>query len=64
MLKVTKKFYVGKPNVVNSEWTHSTLAGAIEHGKNLASEQEEDQIIVQVVRVIRVQKRPVIVEKV
>jgi hypothetical protein len=63
-LKVTKKFYVGKASVVNSDWAHETLQAAINHAKRLAEESETEQIVVQIVRVVRIPKRPVIVEKV
>lgn len=60
--KIVKKFYVGKASVVNSDWAHATLADAINHGKRLCEETEDEQIIVQVVRVVRIHKQPVIVE--
>lgn len=62
--KVTKKYYVGKSSVINSDWAHANLNDAISHGKALCESSEEDQIIVQVIRVIRVQKRPILVQTV
>lgn len=65
-MKLKKKFYVGSRTMKDQEngWGHTTLNGALEHAKQLAQEQEEDQIVVQIVRVVRRQKVPLIVEKV
>lgn len=62
---IKKKFYVGSQAMkTNNDWAHSTLNGAIEHAKKLAEESDEDQIVVQIIRVVRRQKSPIIVEKV
>ena len=71
-MKITKKFYVGSrtmnPNSSDGrryqEWAKKTLQEAIDHAKSLAEETEEDQIVVQIVRIVRKQKTPLIVEKV
>lgn len=66
-MKITKKFYVGSQSMINgtrNDWAHTTLNGAIDHAKKIAEETEEDQIVVQIIRVVKRQKTPIIVEKV
>lgn len=61
------KFYVGSTSIFNRNaegWGHPTLEEAIEHATALAQENESDQFVVQIVRVIRLQKAPVKVEEV
>ena len=67
MGKITKKFYVGSRSMIDgsrSDWAKSTLQEAINHASELCSETDEEQIVVQIVRVIRPAKRPIVVEKV
>jgi hypothetical protein len=69
--KITRKFYVGsrKMNPLSSdgshydEWGKVTLEQAIEHAKEICEETGESQIVVQIVRVIKPQKVPIVVEK-
>lgn len=58
-----KKFYVGSTNVSDS-WKHSTLQAAINHAKERCEETDEIQYVVQIVRIVKPAKRPIIVEKV
>ncbi len=70
--KITKKFYVGSPkmNPLSSDgtfyhtWAKASLELAIEAAKQKCEETGEPQIVVQIVRVIRPQKVPIVVEKV
>lgn len=63
--KITHKFYVGSPHLIDhSPYTKKTLAEAIIAASEKAQETEQDQIVVQIVRVIRVKKCPIVVEKV
>jgi len=66
-MKITHKFYVGARGMIDgsrNDWAHTTLKDAIEHAKNLAEETNEDQIVVQIIRLIRRQKPPFVVETV
>ncbi len=66
-MKITKKFYVGSRTMIDGsrlDWPHTTLNGAIEHAKKLAEESDQDQIVVQIIRLVRRQKTPIIVEKI
>lgn len=70
--KITKKFYVGSPsmNPLSSngrhynEWAKSTLEQAIAQAKEKCEETGEPQIVVQIVRVVKPQRTPIVVEKV
>lgn len=70
--KITKKFYVGSPkmNPLSNDgtlyhtWAKSSIEAAIEAAKEKCEETGEPQIVVQIVRVIRPAKQPIIVEKV
>ena len=66
-MKITKKFYVGSRSMIDGSrngWAKKTLNEAIQHAKELCNETEEEQIVVQIVRIVRPQKRPIIVEKI
>lgn len=70
--KITKKFYVGSPkmNPLGSDgsfyntWAKSSIEAAIEAAKEKCEETGEPQIVVQIVRVIRPQKQPIVVERI
>jgi hypothetical protein len=70
--KITKKFYVGSPkmNPLGSDgssyamWAKDTLEKAVQNAKELCEETGEPQIVVQIVRVVKPQKVPILVEKV
>lgn len=70
--KITKKFYVGSPrmNPLSTDgtfyhtWAKSSLEAAVEAAKEKCEETGEPQIVVQIVRVVRPQKQPIVVEKV
>lgn len=70
--KITKKFYVGSPKMnplgpdgsLYEKWAKGSLDAAIEAAKQKCEETGESQIVVQIVRVIRPQERPIIVEKI
>lgn len=57
-----RRFYVGSATVGGSDWTHATLAKAIEHAKTICEETSEPQIVVQIVRVVKPLPRPMKVE--
>jgi hypothetical protein len=61
-MKVTKKFYVGSRRL-QPGWAKETLDEAIEHAKDLCEETGEAQFVVQVVRVVKLEK-PITVEEV
>lgn len=64
-MKIKKRFYVGSVSTItNGDWTHRTIEEAIEHAKRLVEDSDEEQYIVQVIRVVRRKSTPVIVEKV
>lgn len=71
-MRLKKKFYVASPamnplgkNGRNYEtWGKETLDEAIEHAKKLCEDTGEPQIVVQVVRVVRQKKPPMIISKV
>lgn len=63
-MKITKKFYVGSATVAESDWCHKTLEAAIKHAKQQAEETETNQIVVQIIRIVRIPKLNPIVEKV
>jgi len=63
-MKITKKFYVASQSMHptharHSEWAHETLEEAIEHASELARDTEKDQIIVQIIKVVRPLKAPI-----
>jgi hypothetical protein len=70
--KITKKFYVGSPKMnplgndgsLYNTWAKSSLEAAIEAAKEKCEETGEAQIVVQIVRVVRPQKQPIVVEKI
>lgn len=64
--KIERKFYVGAISVTSECNPHAkkTLQEAVDESTKLAQETEQDQIVVQIVRVVRLQKRPVSVQKV
>ena len=62
-MKIINKFYVGSRSILSRDWAHPTLEEAIEHGKELAEETGEPQIVVEIVRLIKIVK-PVSVEEV
>lgn len=53
------KFYVGSGSIFAKNWGHKTLEDAVEHATELAQEHESDQFVVEIVRVVRVEKAPV-----
>jgi hypothetical protein len=76
-MKINNKFYVSADRVItNAEqmtgkrfpgtWTHKTLAEAIKHAEELLEQDPacECKAIVQIIRVVRRKKAPVIVEMV
>lgn len=64
--KVERKFYVGSLSVFQPGNNHAkaSLAEAVAEATRLAQDTEQDQIVVQIIRVVRLQKRPVSVQKV
>lgn len=70
--KKFNKYYVGAGHIANAvangyddDWTHSTMAKAVEHAKELIEDEGKDCcIIVQIVKIVRPRKNPVIVEDV
>lgn len=69
-MKITKKYYVASPmmnpstGVHYNKWAKETLEEAIEHATQLAQDREEDQLIVQIIKIVKVQRIPVTVEEV
>lgn len=64
--KIDRKFYVGSLAVFSPGNGHAkaSLAEAVAEATKLAQDTEQDQFVVQIVRVVRLQKRPVSVQKV
>lgn len=68
--KIKNKFYVGSPkmNPLSSDgsayriWSKATLAEAVEHAKEKCEETGEPQIVVQIIKVVRPQRSPIVVE--
>lgn len=60
-----KKYYVGAERLTLG-WSKATLAEAIAHAKQILNENtdREEATIVQVVRVVRRQRVPLVVEKI
>lgn len=70
-VKVPKKFnrfYVGSKSILpggsNPTWAKGTLKDAIAHATELCEATGEEQIVVQVIRVVRKKPQPVVVETV
>ena len=66
---VKKKFYVGKPEVVEGidplRWGKDSLKEAIAHAtKIIESGQRDEAYVVKVVRVVRRKPQPIVVETV
>ena len=60
-----KKFYVGsKSTIVNGDWTHQTVDGAINHAKRLLQESDEEQYVVKVIRIVKRRSLPIVVDTV
>ena len=63
-----KMFYVGHPRVMQptDAWAKPTLFEAINHAKRLLEDDTENEffVVVKVVRIVRRQRMPVLVEKV
>jgi hypothetical protein len=61
-----KKFYVGKPEVVEgtnyNSWGRQTLPEAIEHAKKLVQESGKPAYIVKVIKVVRKKEQPLVIE--
>ena len=60
-----RKFYVAAPAMINDPrgWRHGTLKDAVEHGKRLIeSQQQEEVLVVKVVRILRRRPAPIVVE--
>lgn len=70
--KITKKWYIGSPKMnplssdgtLYNQWAKGSLEAAIQAAKDKCEETGEPQIVVQIVRVVRPAKQPVIVEKI
>jgi hypothetical protein len=58
----TKRFYVGHRPVLDSNHIKATLQEAIEHAVDRCNQTDQEQIVVQVVRIIRKRPQPVVVE--
>lgn len=58
------KFYVGSNSIFERNLGHETLEEAIEHAADLMKEDEDDKFIVQIVKIVRSERRPVKVEDV
>lgn len=66
-MKITKKFYVASRSMIDgsrTDWPHETLDEAIEHATQLAEETEKDQAVVQIIKIVKLKKAPVVVEDV
>lgn len=68
-MKVKKRFYVAADRVTSygSDWAHETLDEAIEHAKSLLDGDPhgvDTKYVVEVIRCVRRQKTPVVVEKI
>lgn len=63
-LLAANKFYVGSPSALVKNWGHPTLAKAVKHAEELTDSTNEEHFIVQIIRVVKYKKQPVIVEKV
>lgn len=63
---IKKRFYVGSLSVFQSGNNHlkTTLSEAVDNAKRKLEETDEEQFVVQIVRVVRREQKPIIVEKV
>lgn len=63
---VKRQFYVGHPRVVeaqrNDNWGKTSLDEAVAHARQRVEQTGETQYVVKVIRVVRPQKVPVLVE--
>lgn len=66
--KKFKLFYVAHPKIggYGDEWSKTSLEAAVRHAKDLLEREpaREHMLVVQVVRVVRRQKLPLLVERV
>lgn len=68
-MKLEKKFYVASQRMAlgttgYDTWTKETLEEAVAHATKLAQDTEKDQMVVQIVKIVVVQRIPVVVEDV
>ena len=67
-MKIKNRFYVASRNTVLGidarNWAKETLEEAIEHAREICEESDKEQYVVQVVKVIKPQRKPVLVEDV
>lgn len=68
-MKLEKKFYVASQRMAlgttgHETWAKETLEEAIAHATKLAQDTEKDQMVVQIVKMVLVQRVPVVVEDV
>ena len=65
-MKITKKYYVGAQHIANGDdkHCHEVLANAIVEAKSKCESSGEPQIVVQIIRIIREKRSPIVVEKV
>lgn len=63
---IKKRFYVGSLSVFQNGNNHlkTTLSEAVDEAKRKLEETDEEQFVVQIVRVVRREQKPIIVEKV
>ncbi len=63
---IKKRFYVGSLSVFQNGNNHlkTTLSEAVDDAKRKLEETDEEQFVVQIVRVVRREQKPIIVEKV
>ena len=58
------RFYVGSPTILGSDRTKQTIKEAIDVAKHQVELTGEPQIVVQIVRIVRRQREPIVVEAV
>lgn len=65
-VKVSKKFYVGNAAFLkpDSPYTKTTLEEAIDAARSKVETTGTDQIVVQIIRVVKKQAQPTVVEEV
>jgi hypothetical protein len=62
--QLSRRFYVAHPKILRPDdwWAKATLEEATEHATKLTNLSDKPKAIVQIVRIVRPQPKPVIVE--
>jgi len=71
-MKKLNRFYIGADHIArsietgkNDPWTKSTLLEAIKHAEKVLDDEDRNVVVVvQIVRIVRRRKAPIVIEKV